>query len=344
MSLPPSGEIPQGAIRFNTDSQKLEFYAQGEWWIMSTDTPNLGRSVDSTPGPRGVFMRGQDPSSLTKIDYISISSLGAPSEFGDLSVTNGGGNAPFSSRTRAIFHGGAPGDSDIEFVTIASTGDAVDWGANLVRGSTFYAMGAANETRGLSVGNFPASQTKSDFVTIASAGTVNEFGDLITAASHGASVQSPTRAVFCGGYITPGGTRTKQIQSYQIATTGAAQHFGDLSDLAWNSAGACNTTRGVMALGAHTSSATNVNIIEYITISTFGNSTNFGDSVTSNGHRGGGCCSPTRGLFMGGWTGSDETTEMETINIQTEGNAVDFGDLTTAAINVYGCSNAHGGL
>ena len=41
MSLPPS-EIPQGAIRFNTDSQRLEFYAQGEWWVMSTDTPNLG--------------------------------------------------------------------------------------------------------------------------------------------------------------------------------------------------------------------------------------------------------------------------------------------------------------
>ena len=36
-------EIPQGAIRFNTDSHKLEFYAQGEWWVMSTDTPNLGR-------------------------------------------------------------------------------------------------------------------------------------------------------------------------------------------------------------------------------------------------------------------------------------------------------------
>ena len=47
MSLPPSGEIPQGAIRFNTDSQKLEFYAQGEWWIMSTDTPNLGTSSDN---------------------------------------------------------------------------------------------------------------------------------------------------------------------------------------------------------------------------------------------------------------------------------------------------------
>ena len=57
MSLPPS-EIPQGAIRFNTDSQKLEFYAQGEWWVMSTDTPNLGRGVDSTPGARGLFAGG----------------------------------------------------------------------------------------------------------------------------------------------------------------------------------------------------------------------------------------------------------------------------------------------
>ena len=45
MSLPPS-EVPQGAIRFNTDSQRLEFYAQGEWWVMSTDTPNLGTSGD----------------------------------------------------------------------------------------------------------------------------------------------------------------------------------------------------------------------------------------------------------------------------------------------------------
>ena len=63
MSLPPS-KIPQGAIRFNTDS-KLEFYAQGEWWVMSTDTPNLGRGVDSTPGPRGVFGRQYTPSILT---------------------------------------------------------------------------------------------------------------------------------------------------------------------------------------------------------------------------------------------------------------------------------------
>ena len=65
-------EIPQGAIRFNTDSQRLEFYAQGEWWVMSTDTPNLGRSSDSTPGARGVFGGGYGPSQVDNIDYINI--------------------------------------------------------------------------------------------------------------------------------------------------------------------------------------------------------------------------------------------------------------------------------
>ena len=90
MSLPPSGEIPQGAIRFNTDSQKLEFYAQGEWWIMSTDTPNLGRDVDSTPGARGLFTGGygsgaSSPKVTNKINYVNISSTGDAQEFGTLS-------------------------------------------------------------------------------------------------------------------------------------------------------------------------------------------------------------------------------------------------------------------
>ena len=101
MSLPPS-EIPQGAIRFNTDSQKLEFYAQGEWWVMSTDTPNLGRGVDSTPGPRGVFGRQYTPSILSKIEYLNISSTGSSQEFGDLTIARHA-TAGCSSSTRGIW-------------------------------------------------------------------------------------------------------------------------------------------------------------------------------------------------------------------------------------------------
>ena len=37
MALKPPVEVPQGAIRFNTDSQKLEFFAQDQWWEMATD-------------------------------------------------------------------------------------------------------------------------------------------------------------------------------------------------------------------------------------------------------------------------------------------------------------------
>ena len=76
MSLPPS-EVPQGAIRFNTDSQRLEFYAQGEWWIMSTDTPNLATAGDPTPGARMIIAGGnnyQAPSADVhgEIQYFNI--------------------------------------------------------------------------------------------------------------------------------------------------------------------------------------------------------------------------------------------------------------------------------
>ena len=126
-------EIPQGAIRFNTDSHKLEFYAQGEWWIMSTDTPNLGQGSDSTPGARGLFGGGYSPTNPSQsnvIGYINIDSTGDAVDFGDLTVARialGG----LASRTRGVFGGGfvTPTNQDtIDFVTIASTGNATDFG------------------------------------------------------------------------------------------------------------------------------------------------------------------------------------------------------------------------
>ena len=105
MSLPPSGEIPQGAIRFNTDSQRLEFYAQGEWWVISTDTPNLAESGDTTPGARGLFMGGETPSRSAVIDAINFASTGSEFDFGDLTVTRSNVGV-FASRTRGIAAGG----------------------------------------------------------------------------------------------------------------------------------------------------------------------------------------------------------------------------------------------
>ena len=72
-NLPPSGEIPRGAIRFNTDSNKPELWDGSQWAEFQLSTPNLGRSVDTQPGARGVFGRQYTPSILSKIEYLNIS-------------------------------------------------------------------------------------------------------------------------------------------------------------------------------------------------------------------------------------------------------------------------------
>ena len=49
MSNQPPIEVPQGAIRLNTDSQKLEFFAQDRWYEFATDSPVLdGGAVSYT--------------------------------------------------------------------------------------------------------------------------------------------------------------------------------------------------------------------------------------------------------------------------------------------------------
>ena len=35
--IKPPIEVPQGAIRLNTDSQRLEFFAQDRWYEMATE-------------------------------------------------------------------------------------------------------------------------------------------------------------------------------------------------------------------------------------------------------------------------------------------------------------------
>ena len=46
-------EIPRGAIRFNTDSNKLELWDGSQWAEFQLSTPNLAQSGDPTPGARG---------------------------------------------------------------------------------------------------------------------------------------------------------------------------------------------------------------------------------------------------------------------------------------------------
>ena len=91
----------------------------------------------------------------------------------------------------------------------------------------------------------------------------------------------------------------------------------------------------------------NINVIQYLEIQSMGNTMDFGD--LSDVHRGvAGFGSKTRGVFSGGSggspTGSTLTNNMEYVTISNTANALDFGDMVSAARNVDGCSNSTRGI
>jgi hypothetical protein len=95
--------------------------------------------------------------------------------------------------------------------------------------------------------------------------------------------------------------------------------------------------------GLLVSPSTQYNVIDYVTIATTGNATDFGDLTLARFNLAG-CSSTTRGLFGGGYAGSDVTNVIDYITIAATGNATDFGDLSVARQKLAACSNAHGGL
>ena len=64
-------------------------------------------------------------------------------------------------------------------------------------------------------------------MTIATTGTVTDFGDMRFEASQRTGTGNSIRGIFAGGYISPTG-RTTLIDQIEIATTGNATAFGDL--------------------------------------------------------------------------------------------------------------------
>ena len=342
-----SVEIPAGAMRFNSDSQKLEYWNGSAWFQVHTAAVGIATAFDRQPGPRGIFAGGDGAPlfSVTNdtIDYINISSTGNAADFGNLTTgKNGLNSGACSSSTRGITFGGNTNPAnvnEIRFINISSTGGDSNFGT--LDASKRQTSSVSNQTRGVVAGGTPTGATDLDYITIASTGNGVDFGGSLVAGKDGAAgLSSPTRGIFAGG-----GTPTNpnfnetSLDFITIATLGAAQSFGDLSIARHVIAGISNVTRGLCGGGLDPGV---VNIIEYVTIASLGNAINFGD-LTIAKRSVNGCASPTRGIFAGG-ASPDKRNEIEYINIQTQGNTVDFGDLTEARMEHTSFSNAHGGL
>ena len=241
------------------------------------------------------FVAGGSPSHANVIDFFTFASTGNATDTGNLTSSRwlmGGG---CSDSTRAIFTGGStfgsphPVVNTLDYITMASGGDAVDFGDQ----STGRRMQASvnSSTRGVWAGGYsPFDGTNLiDYVTISSTGDAVDFGDQTHANREGAGVCNATRGVFMGGG-TSGNRNT--IDFITIASTGNATDFGDLLAQFRSHGCASSPTRGVAAAGLNPG---NDNTIEFITIATTGNSQNFGD-LTAAGHNAGGTSNGHGGL------------------------------------------------
>ena len=140
---------------------------------------------------RGVYAGGNNPSgSVSTIQNLTIASLGNMIKFGDLTVSRsscaGGGNS-----VRGIFCGGyapyAPSGKKhrqtMDYVTIASEGNAITFGDALPSATTGISQrsgSGSNSTRAVWAGGQDNSTTVNvmEFVTIATTGDSQDFGDL----------------------------------------------------------------------------------------------------------------------------------------------------------------------
>ena len=270
----------------------------------ATDFGNLSTARTAKSGgssrTRGIFQGGRfSPTSdgYNIIDFVTFASTGNTQNFGDLTgETRNPNKQGLSDRTRSIFAGGysMPGQTHVnsmEYVTIASTGDGVDFGDMVQTKSVGFS--GSSPTRGIFAGGRSPSTWYNNisYVTISTTGNAADFGDMTVARSnHASSMTNAIRMVMPGAIVTPGGSHNVTIDYITMATLGNAQDFGDQSGGQQASASGSSPTRGVYFIGASETG----NTLEFIQIMTTGNGIDFGDlnaarrvyAACSNGHGG----------------------------------------------------------
>ena len=285
------------------------------------------------------------------MEFVNFDTTGNATDFGDLTTNAGSNMGRCSSRTRGIFacFNQTPSDNTnkIDFVTIASTGNSTDFGDSLYTGR--YKTGASNQTRGVifagkDVISPNAGKNNIDYITIASTGNANDFGDLTATMIQPMPMQSPTRVVSAGGYNPSPGAYITTSEFFNFSTLGNSAIFGDMGGNYYAGQGASNATRGIVRIGT---AAPNVGSLLTLQMATLGEAQDFGDSTFPYSH-GDGNSSSTRAVFGGGYNPSNTPSKgddtIEYVQITTLGNAIDFGNLTRDEFYAACVSNGHGGL
>ena len=276
------GSDPSGR---DNDISFIDIQSQGN----AIDFGDLSINSHNTAGfsskTRAIFSLGYidaSPNVSNTLEFITMMTQGNATDFGDVSVTVYEAGAA-SNDTRGLIAGGYNASplnnvTNIDFVTIASLGNGSDFG-DLTLGRRGL-QGCGSPTRSVFASGYqqPDTGTKTnviDFVTIASAGNAQDFGDLTSQRWGTSACADSTRGVFSGG-LTPSDLTV--IDFITIATTGNATDFGDLTEGFGRGSSTSNSVRGVNFHGIDPYT----NTIGFVIIQTTGNEVDFGDNTYSS--------------------------------------------------------------
>jgi len=316
-SLIPRGVIATGRITGFSISNVIQYISMSSTGN-STSFGTLATGVyDSAAGcassTRGLWFggltTGSGDSGITTIQYVTISSPGTSTTFGNLALPSGSAvtqkSAAASNSTRGVVFGGQDNNpsptNNMQYVTMATTGNTTLFG--LLATTNYFSGACASTTRAVNGGGAGGSGFQMEYITIASTGNSTSFGNLP------ASPNSPI---------------------YQ------------------QNRGGSNATRGVFATPRTFNGTRYITseVVNYITIATTGNALAFGNLTAQRGTMGI-CTNATQAVFCGGIYEGNTDSVLNTIDyitLATTGNALSWGTLATAIGNTAGVSNVHGGL
>ena len=240
---------------------------------------------------RVVFLGG-NPSYVNVMEYITPATTGNVTDFGDMLVGSSMAGHQMSNGIRGVWSGpgrsaanGGSYNDEIEYITIASTGNGTDFGnLDTERGGP---SGSSNGIRGIiwagNINAVPVHTKKIQYITIASTGNAASFGDMVRIVTSGTACGNADRNIAAGGFY---GSTQDTIEYINPASTGNTQDFGNLLNAQYMNVGAETAVRGLIHGGYGAVSYENT--IQYVTFATTGNATDFGNlSVGRYSHAGG---------------------------------------------------------
>ena len=186
----------------------------------------------------GGILPGSPQTSTNQIDYVTMSTAGNGTDFGDLT------NSPYSpgtatNGTRGVWAcGGAPpgySSNIIQYVTMATTGNATDFGDSTINDRMHIGTSSdESNDRGVFAGGSADPKNIIDYISISSTGNATDFGDLTVGRRGVAASSNGSRGTFGGGWPS---SQATIIDYITIMSTGNATDFGDMIQNTWSSAG-----------------------------------------------------------------------------------------------------------